>query len=101
MKFIALGPLSSTQSALGDVAEIKDAVGFAEKEDIDRINKPLGHWSRDHVRCPSVSRQSSFFRFGPVADMTFDGQIFTNALLGTFQEVTHSGQQTRMRSAGL
>jgi hypothetical protein len=30
MKLIALGPLLSTQSALGDVAEVKDAVGFAE-----------------------------------------------------------------------
>ena len=29
MKFIALSPLFSTQSALGDVAEVKDAVGFA------------------------------------------------------------------------
>jgi hypothetical protein len=33
MKFIALGPVLSTQSALGDVAEVKDAVGFAEKAD--------------------------------------------------------------------
>jgi hypothetical protein len=33
MKFIALGPLFSTQSALGDVAEVKDAVGFAEIAD--------------------------------------------------------------------
>ncbi len=28
MKFIARGPLFSTQCALGDVAEVKDAVGF-------------------------------------------------------------------------
>jgi hypothetical protein len=34
MKFIALAPMLSTQSALRDVAEVKDAVGFAEFADI-------------------------------------------------------------------
>ena len=39
MKFIALATMLSTQSALGDVAKVKDAVGFAEKADIGCILK--------------------------------------------------------------
>jgi hypothetical protein len=39
MKFIGWAPLLSTQSALGDVAEVEDAVGFADKRPA-RANDP-------------------------------------------------------------
>jgi hypothetical protein len=55
MKFIALSPLFSTQSALGDVAEVKDAVGFAELADI--AHAPIAFARRHEGRvCFSLLR---------------------------------------------
>ena len=51
MKFIVLVRLISTQSALDDVAEVKDAVGFAEKADVSGARFLLHYTSISGVRC--------------------------------------------------
>jgi hypothetical protein len=67
MPFIALGPLFSTQSALGDGAEVKDAVGFADiwipfrlaLDFVQRRYAPKADFARSAAALPATSGANS------------------------------------------